>query len=294
MKKFPGLIVICMFTFALLAGCSSGAQTTTSPTTASSPQSTPDNTQTDKPPAALSGTISTNGSTSVDKVISALIEAFNAEYPNVHITYDAPGSSAGITAAAEGVADIGLSSRALKDTETGLDAHIFALDGIAIIVNNGNAVADLTKEQIAGLFTGEITNWSEVGGADGPVALIGREPGSGTRDGFEDIVGVKEKCLYDQEQTSTGAVISAVAANPNAIGYASLSAVNNTVKTVTVNGVACTEVTVLDGSYAVQRPFVMVTITGKELRAEVKAFIEFCMSPDSAEIIANAGAVQPR
>ena len=274
MKKTLSLIVVCVLALALLAGCGNGAQT-------------------DESSTALSGTVSTSGSTSVDSVLNALIEAFNAENPNVIINYEALGSSAGITAAAEGVADIGLSSRALKDTETGLDSHIFALDGIAIIVNNSSAVSNLTKEQIAGLYTGEITNWSEVGGADGPVAVIGREPGSGTRDGFEDIIGVKENCLYDQEQTSTGAVISAVAANPNAIGYASLSAVNDTVKAVTVNSVSCSEATILDGSYAVQRPFVMVTITGKELRAEVKAFIEFCMSADVAEIIANAGAVQP-
>ena len=308
LKKLIGLVVICLFAFSLFAGCGGGttppsaaATTPTSTPTStpeatpeSTPEATPDNPATDDPPTELSGTVSTSGSTSVDKVLNSLIEAFRADHPGVVITYESPGSSAGINDAAEGAVDIGLSSRALKDSETGLDAHVFALDGIAIIVNNSSTVTDLTKEQIAGLYTGEITNWKDVGGEDGPVALVGREPGSGTRDGFEDIIGVKEKCLYDQEQTSTGAVITAVEANPNAIGYASLSALKDTVKKVTVNGVACTEETVLDGSYAVQRPFVFVTITGKELSAEAKAFLEFSMSPEVAEIIANAGAVQPR
>ena len=290
MKKLLSLLIVCVFAFTLLTGCGNGAQNSPSPTA----QPTPDNSQQDNQPAALSGNISTSGSTSVEKVINALIEAFCAEHSAVTITYDAPGSGPGITAASEGTVDIGLASRALKDTETGLDATVFALDGIAIIVNKANPVSNLTIEQIAGLYTGEIDNWSGVGGSDGPVAIIGREPGSGTRDGFESLIGVAEKCLYDQEQTSTGAVISAVAANPNAIGYASLSAVNDTVKAVTVNGIACTEDTVLDGSYAVQRPFVFVTITGKELSPQAKAFVDFATSPDAAEIISNAGAVQPK
>jgi len=212
----------------------------------------------------------------------------------VTITYDATGSGSGITAATEGTADIGLSSRNLRDSETGLDATIIALDGIAIIVNNTNVVDNLTIEQIAGLFTGEITNWSQVGGADAPVAVIGREAGSGTRDGFESIIGVTEECIYDQELTSTGAVITAVSSNQYAIGYASLSAVSSEVKSVTVEGVQCTEDTILDGTYAIQRPFVMVTSSSKELSAAAKAFIEFALSDEATEIIANAGAVQAR
>jgi len=230
----------------------------------------------------------------MEKVIASLIEAFTAENPGVTITYDATGSGSGITAASEGSADIGLSSRALKDSETGLDATVIALDGIAVIVNNANAVDDLTVEQIAGLFTGEITSWSEVGGADTPVALIGREAGSGTRDGFEGIIGVADACIYDQELTSTGAVITAVTSNEYAIGYASLSAVSNKTKTLTVNGVMCTEDTVLNGTYAIQRPFIMVTNSGKEPSDAVKAFMEYALSSAATEIIANAGAVQAR
>ena len=240
---------------------------------------------------ALSGTLSTNGSTSMESVVASLIEAFTEKYPDVTITYDPTGSGSGITAATEGTTDIGLSSRNLKDTETGLDATVIAYDGIAIIVNTANTVEDLTIEQIAGLVTGEITNWSEVGGPDQPVTVIGREAGSGTRDGFESIVGVEDECVYDQELTSTGAVIAAVAANEYAIGYASLSAVGDTVKTVSVEGVTPSEDTVLDGTYQIQRPFVMVTKTGVENEL-AQAFIDYALSDEATEIIANAGAVQ--
>ena len=299
MKKILSLIVVCVFAFALLAGCGAqstpnplgaGADTAPPPATTSAP--TPD-TSTEDSPTDLSGTVSTNGSTSVEKVLASLIEAFTAQHSGVIITYDPTGSGAGITAATEGVADIGLSSRALKDTETGLDATVFALDGIAIIVNNSNGVSDLTIEQIAGLFTGELDNWNQVGGADGPVVLIGREGGSGTRDGFESIIGVVDECIYDQELTSGGAIITAVASNPNAIGYTSLSAVKSDVTALKVNGVICSETTVKDGSYPVQRPFIFVTQSGKELSPEAKAFMAFAQSPEAADIIANAGAVQP-
>lgn len=296
MKKLTSLIAVLAIALTIFAGCSgSNNPQTADPGTTSPVTSTPDATTpaVDNLPE-LSGTISTNGSTSMEKVIASLIEAFKAENPGVTITYNGTGSGSGITAAADGTADIGLSSRKLKDSETGLDATVIALDGIAIIVNNSNVVENLTIEQIAGLFTGEITNWSEVGGADEPVAVIGREAGSGTRDGFESIVGVAEECVYDQELTSTGAVITAVASNQYAIGYASLSAVGSGTKTLTVEGVACSESTVLDGTYAIQRPFIMVTPSDKELSAEVKAFIEFALSDEATDVIANAGAVQAR
>ena len=241
--------------------------------------------------AQLSGSVTTGGSTSVEHVINAFIEAFMQENPDVDVTYDPTGSGAGITGASEGTLDIGLSSRALKDDETGLDSTTFALDGIAIIVNNENTVEDLSLEQIKGLATGEITNWSEVGGPDAPVVLIGREAGSGTRDGFESIVGVEDVCKYEQEIPSTGGVIAAVASNPNAFGYASLSAVDDSVKAVTVGGVAATEETVQDGSYQIQRPFVFVTKQGAELSDAAKAFMEFAASDAAAELIKNAGAV---
>lgn len=239
----------------------------------------------------LSGSVTTGGSTSVEHVVNSFIEAFMQENPDVDVTYDPTGSGAGITGAAEGNLDIGLSSRALKDDETGLDSVTFALDGIAIIVNSGNTVEDLSLEQIKGLATGEITNWSEVGGPDAPVVLIGREAGSGTRDGFESIVDVKDACQYGQEIPSTGGVIAAVASNPNAFGYASLSAVDDSVKAVTVGGVAAAEETVQDGSYQIQRPFVFVTKQGAELSSAARAFMEFAASDAAAELIRNAGAV---
>ncbi len=245
--------------------------------------------------ADLSGTVSTNGSTSMEKVMSILIEAFEEEYPNVTVTYDATGSGAGITAATEGSADIGLASRNLKDEETGLTAYVVAIDGIAVIINPSNTVEDLTLEQIAGLFNGTITNWSEVGGEDMEVAVIGREAGSGTRDGFESVVGVEDACVYDQELTSTGSVITAVAQNQYAIGYASLSeaAEDDSVKVISVDGVEATEDTVKDGSYAIQRNFNMVVNDSATLSDAAQAFLDFCLSADVADYISQAGAIQP-
>ncbi|MCD8142297.1 MAG: phosphate ABC transporter substrate-binding protein [Clostridiales bacterium] len=245
--------------------------------------------------ADLSGTVSTNGSTSMEKVMSILIEAFEEEYPNVTVTYDATGSGAGITAATEGSADIGLASRNLKDEETGLTAYVVAIDGIAVIINPENTVEDLTLEQIAGLFNGTITNWSEVGGEDMEVAVIGREAGSGTRDGFESVVGVEDACVYDQELTSTGSVITAVAQNQYAIGYASLSeaAADDSVKVISVDGIEATEDTVKDGSYAIQRNFNMVVNDSATLSDAAQAFLDFCLSADVADYISQAGAIQP-
>ncbi len=168
-----------------------------------------------------------------------------------------------------------MSSRVLHDDETDVEAITVCLDGIAVVVNNANGVEDLSLEQLAGIFSGEITNWSEVGGSDGEIVVIGREAGSGTRDGFEEIVGVKDNCKYAQELTATGAVTAAVAANENAIGYASLSAVNDSVKALTVEGVACTEETVKDGSYKVQRPFNFVVKKDAELSEAAQAFVEY-------------------
>ncbi len=290
MKKFVAFAAaLCMA--VSLAACGSApsssapaANTDSSDTTTSTPAS-----QT----AELEGAVTTGGSTSVEKVILAMQESFMNANPGVDVTYDPTGSGAGITGASEGTLDIGLSSRALKDEETasGLVGTTFALDGIAIIVNNENTVTDLTLDQIKGLADGTITNWSEVGGPDAPVVLIGREAGSGTRDGFESIVGVEDVCVYDQELTSTGAVIAAVAANPNAFGYASLSAVDEKVKAVTVDGVEATEATVQDGSYKVQRPFVFVTKEGAELSDAAQAFIDFALSEDAHQLIIDAGAV---
>ena len=242
--------------------------------------------------AALSGNVAAGGSTSMKNVIAALTEGFAEVEPGVTVSYDPTGSGAGITGAADKTLDIGLSSRALKDDEKAdVDGTTIALDGIAIIVNNASKVEDLTVDQLKQMFTGEITNWSEVGGDDGEIVLIGREAGSGTRDGFESIVDVKDSCKYAQELTATGAVISAVEANPLAIGYASLSAVGNTVKMVTVGGVECSEETVKDGSYEVQRPFVFVTNKSVTLSEQAQAFFDFATSADAADLIRTAGAV---
>ena len=282
-KNILGITAAAAVFAGALAGCSSESSTPAGTSSTGNDGSSA--------AAQLSGSVTTGGSTSVEHVINAFIEAFMQENPDVDVTYDPTGSGAGITGASEGTLDIGLSSRALKDDETGLDSTTFALDGIAIIVNNENTVEDLSLEQIKGLATGEITNWSEVGGPDAPVVLIGREAGSGTRDGFESIVGVEDVCKYEQEIPSTGGVIAAVASNPNAFGYASLSAVDDTVKAVTVGGVAATEETVQDGSYQIQRPFVFVTKQGAELSDAAKAFMEFAASDAAAELIKNAGAV---
>ena len=242
--------------------------------------------------AALSGNVAAGGSTSMKNVIAALTEGFAEVEPGVTVSYDPTGSGAGITGATDKTLDIGLSSRALKDDEKAdVDGTTIALDGIAIIVNNASKVEDLTVDQLKQMFTGEITNWSEVGGDDGEIVLIGREAGSGTRDGFESIVDVKDSCKYAQELTATGAVISAVEANPLAIGYASLSAVGDTVKMVTVGGVECSEETVKDGSYEVQRPFVFVTNKSVALSEQAQAFFDFATSADAADLIRTAGAV---
>lgn len=241
----------------------------------------------------LSGSVSTNGSTSMEKVIGILSEQFMAENPGVSVTYDPTGSGTGIEAASNGSADIGLSSRALKDEEAsaGLEGTTVALDGIAIIVNAENPVEDMSVEQIAQLFTGA-ADWSLVGG-EGEVACIGREAGSGTRDGFESITGTEDTCVLSQELTSTGAVIETVKSNPAAIGYASLSAVEGQegIKMVTVDGVACSEETVQDGTYKIQRPFVMVTNSANELSEPAQAFMDFALSDEADDLIRDAGAV---
>ena len=272
---------------AALTACGGSASSAAASSTSAAAGTTASSTA-----AALSGNVATGGSTSMKNVIAALTEGFAEVEPGVTVSYDPTGSGAGITGAADKTLDIGLSSRALKDDEKAdVDGTTIALDGIAIIVNNASKVEDLTVDQLKQMFTGEITNWSEVGGDDGEIVLIGREAGSGTRDGFESIVDVKDSCKYAQELTATGAVISAVEANPLAIGYASLSAVGDTVKMVTVGGVECSEETVKDGSYEVQRPFVFVTNKSVALSEQAQAFFDFATSADAADLIRTAGAV---
>ena len=284
MKKFIALLLAAVLTLAL-AACGSKNDTNTNDNS--------NDTNNDNAPAAVTGTVATDGSTSMEKVIGALSESFMANNADTTVTYNPTGSGAGITAVQEGTCDIGLSSRALKDEEmaAGLKETVLAYDGIAIIVHPDNPVSDLTIEQIAQLYTGEITNWKDVGGNDAQVVLIGREAASGTRDGFESITGTKEKCQYRQELTSTGDVITAVSQNPDAIGYASLASIKDSVKALNVDGVTPGEDTVKDGSYKVQRPFVLVTVEGKALSPAAQAFFDYATSPDAAAIIAKAGAV---
>ena len=241
----------------------------------------------------LSGKVATDGSTSMEKVIGALKETFEGENAGVEVTYNPTGSGSGIKAVQGGTCDIGLSSRYLKDSEKaeGLKETILAIDGVAIIVHTDNTVADLTVEQIAAIYTGEITNWSEVGGMDAEIVLVGREAGSGTRSGFEEIVGVEDLCQYRQELTSTGDVITAVSQNPGAIGYASLASVKDTVKAIKVGGVAPSDETVKDETYAIQRPFVLVTKEGTALTESAQAFFDFITSEAAREVITAAGVV---
>ena len=280
-------IALCLILALSLAACGQ----TAAPAATTAPAAT--ETPATAAAAKLSGTVATDGSTSMEKVVGALGEAFMEANPDTTFTYNPTGSGSGIQAVQEGRCDIGLSSRALKDAEkeAGLTETVLAYDGIAMIVNPANPVEDLSLEQIADIYTGKITNWSEVGGNDSQIVLIGREAGSGTRGGFEEIVGVVDACQYRQELTSTGDVITTVAQNPDAIGYASLAAVKDTVKALKVAGVAPTEATVKDGTYTIQRPFVLATKTGEKLNDVAQAFFDYATSADVGEIIAAAGAV---
>lgn len=297
MKKNISTMVVLGLAAMSLAACGSTAEeTTAAATTAAASEAEAEDTTAAETEAAaeeLSGAVSTDGSTSMESVIGILGESFMQLHPDVSFTYNPTGSGSGITAVQEGRCDIGLSSRALKDEETasGLKGETVALDGIAMIVNNENPITDLSLDQIAKIYTGEITNWSEVGGNDAEIVLIGREAGSGTRDGFESITGTEDACQYRQELTSTGDVITTVSQNPAAIGYASLASVSDKVKAITVEGVEATEDTVRDGSYKIQRPFVLVTKDGEALSTQAQAFYDYAMSSEVADLIAQAGAV---
>ena len=283
MKKLISLALTAALALSILTACGSKNDT---PADTGADSNAPAET-------TVSGTVSTDGSTSMEEVINSLGESFMAMNKDVKFTYNPTGSGSGIQAVSEGRCDIGLSSRALKDDEkaSGLTETILALDGIAIVVSPENPVSDLDVDTIAKIYTGEITNWKDVGGNDAEIVLIGREAGSGTRDGFESITGTKDACQYRQELTSTGDVINTVSQNPDAIGYASLSAVGDSVKALTVGGVEATEATVKDGSYVVQRPFVLVTKEGTELSAAAQAFFDYATSADAASVISAAGAV---
>ena len=282
MKKFLTLALTAVMALSLLTACGSKNDNSADTNTDGS------NTET-----TLSGTVSTDGSTSMEKVINSLGESFMAMNKDVKFTYNPTGSGSGIQAVSEGRCDIGLSSRALKDDEkaSGLVETVVALDGIAIVVNPENPVSDLDIDTIAKIYTGEITNWSEVGGADAEIVLVGREAGSGTRSGFEELTETVDKCKYRQELTSTGDVITAVAQNPDAIGYASLASVKDSVKALKVAGVTPTEETVKDGTYLIQRPFVLVTKEGVALSPVAQAFFDYATKGQANDIITASGVV---
>lgn len=275
MKKIIGILLTGAMLTAALTGCGNESANTNSNSLQTS-----------------SATVSTDGSTSMEKVIGYLSEAYMADNTNTKITYNPTGSGAGIQAVSEGRCDIGLSSRNLKAEEAqNLNATVIAIDGIAMIANPQNSVSDLTIEQIAKIYTGEVTNWNEVGGNDAPIVLIGREAASGTRDGFESITKTKDKCQYTQELTSTGDVVQTVSSNPNAIGYASLASVKDTVKLLSVEGVTPTNETIQNGTYKIQRDFVFVTPKNKQLSEATQAFMDYASSAEADEMITKAGAV---
>ena len=298
-KRTLALMMAAMMMVGVMAGCSNGDSQTSQPVDTNTESAAPSEDQSAAPSqdasAELSGTVATDGSTSMEEVIGVLGEQFMADHSGVTVSYNPTGSGSGIEAVSNGSCDIGLASRALTDEEkaNGLTETIVALDGIAVIVNAENSVTDLTLEQIASIYTGAVTDWSEFGSEAGTIAVIGRESGSGTRDGFESITGTEDQCVLNQELSSTGAVIEAVRTTPGAIGYASLSAVQEQdgITVLTVGGVAPSEETVLDGTYAIQRPFVFATRTDEPLSEAAQAFFDWATSTAANDLIAGAGAV---
>lgn len=279
-KMITTLAAITLITGAL-AGCGAGSSDSSSADAGAGSGK-----------AESSQTVSTDGSTSMEKVIGFLSEAYMEEHGDIKVTYNPTGSSSGIQAAAEGRCDIGLASRDLKEEETAdLQGTVVAIDGIGVIVNPKNGTEDLTIEQIGKIYSGEITNWKEVGGSDAPIVCIGREAASGTRDGFEEVTGTKDQCQYSQELTSTGDVVQTVSGNPNAIGYASVASANDTVKLVSVEGVTPTTDTIQSGEYKIQRNFVLVTKKGTEHSKAAQEFFDFATSPQADSLITEAGAV---
>ncbi len=297
MKKLTSIIAVALMASLVLASCgdnetsSNNTESSTSGSSVIASEPSTSTSETSQEDEKLTGTVSMSGSTSMEKMAKALAESFNAKYPDVAIDIQLGGSSTGITNAQEGVSDIGNVSRDLKEDETGLVAHKVALDGIGVVVNLENPVEDLTMDQIAKIYTGEITNWSEVGGDDLDIYVVGREDGSGTRDAFESVTGVGENAQYDSLQTSTGAAKTTVATTPGAIGYVSFDSVDDTVKTLKVGGVEISTDTIKDGSYTLQRPFVMVTKEGAELSDAAQAFLDYVLSDEGQEVCVQVGLV---
>ena len=298
-SKLLALIGAGILAVTTLVACGNGDATTAQPsavessaaesTVAAGSEAAPAETTAD-----LSGSISMVGSTSMEKLANALSEAFMEEYPDVTVTAEFVGSGAGIEAVTNGTADIGNSSRSLKDEEkaAGVVENIVAIDGIAVCVDPANEVADLTKEQLTNIYNGTITNWKEVGGADEPVIVIGREAGSGTRGAFEELVDLKDACKYANELDSTGAVIAKVASTPGAIGYASLDALDDSVKALSLEGVEATAENIKAGNYFLSRPFVMAT-KGEvsEQNDLVQAWFDFVLGDEGQQVASEVGLI---
>ena len=283
MRKITALLCAVTMTFGLVA-CGSGTET----------ELAAQATETEASDADLTGTVSMAGSTSMEKLANATAESFMAKYPGVTVTAEFTGSSAGVEAVTAGSVDIGNASRALKDAEkeAGIVENIVAIDGIAVVVDPANTVVDLTKEQLISVYTGETKNWSELGGADAPIVVVGREASSGTRSAFEELLEIEDACIYASELDSTGAVIAKVAATPGAIGYVSLDAINETVVAVSLEGVAANAENIKAGNYFLSRPFVMATKGEISEQSEaVQAYFEYLASEEGKEVIAAVGLI---
>lgn len=305
-KKLLALLMSLTMTAALI-GCGSADQAASAETTEATEETTEDTVEdtasseaesTEEAPAAdLSGTISLAGSTSMEKLCEAMSESFMEAYPDVTVTVEYTGSGAGLESLASGSVDIGNSSRHLKDEEVagGAVENVVAIDGIAVIVDPANSVSDIPADKLAAIYKGEITNWSELGGNDEAIVVIGRESGSGTRDAFEELLEVKDACKYAQELDSTGGVKAKVAATPGAIGYVSLDVVDESIKAVSIDSVEPTEANIIAGDYLLSRPFVMAS--NGEISAQndlVKGWFDYISSDAGKDVIKSAGLIIPQ
>lgn len=288
MMKVLALVSATVLAVGTLTACGSQAEEATAPGAAETTE--------EAAPAELSGNISLSGSTSMEKLANALAESFMAKYPGVTVTPEFTGSSAGIEAVIAGSVDIGNSSRALKDSEkeAGAVENVVAIDGIAVVVDPSNTVADLTKDQLIAIYKGETKNWGEVGGSDMPIVVVGREAGSGTRGAFEELLEIEDACAYASELDSTGAVMAKVASTPGAIGYVSLDVVDDTVIAVALEGVEATAENIKAGNYFLSRPFVMATKGEVSEQNElVQAFFEYLSTEEGKEVISGVGLILP-
>ena len=298
MKKLIAIALAGVLTLAMTAcgAQNSAADTTTAATTAAATAATETTAETTEA-AKLSGTVTLAGSTSMQKLCEAMIESFEEAYPDITVTAEYTGSGAGLEALAGGKTDIGNASRSLKDGEkqSGAVENIVAIDGIAVITHKDSVVSDLTAQQLTDIYTGKITNWKDLGGADEAIVVLGREAGSGTRGAFEELLKIEDQCAYAQELDSTGGVLAKVAATPGSIGYVSLDVVDDTVKALSLDGVAPTEENIVAGSYKLSRPFVMATLgTIEEQNDLVKTWFNYVQSDEGQAVIKAMGLILPQ